>query len=281
MKKISIIILSIVLVVGMALSVNAANEKPFALFIEAEDCALDTDTGCMVANNDKAIGGKAMTCFADVGLSGTAKSDKDGFTLKFTVPADGKYTVWGRVYAPTQTANSLHYSVDGGDSQVWDWMDEAGEAACYGTWHYFFLTYRKATTPDDNSPAGVIETKQLRHEPNVLELTAGEHTIHFTGREPAWLIDQFVITELDIDEYDPNAYTGNNKKIDSCKFCPSTLKHYVEDIYAATGMTAEKYFNETLYGEGAGDTSDAIIVPAVLLGAACVTGIAVSRKKRR
>lgn len=91
-----------------------------------------------------------------------------------------------------------------------------------------------------------IENNEWRHTPNVLHLTAGQHSIHFAGRETMWYIDEFVVTELSVEQYDPNAFEGNNN-FSECKFCGTEWKHYCKDIFTLTGQTAEDYYNTVLY----------------------------------
>ena len=236
-----------------------AADAPFALFIPAESVKIDGSSISMV-NADGAIDGKAITC--------TEKADDafgDGFTLTFTVPADGDYIIWGRVFYPSISNNSLHYSVDGGDGKIWDFVDEDAETSpCYKSWQYFYLTDRVEGDYDDETMYGpwTIENSQWRHTPHILPLKAGEHSIHFTGREADWLIDEFIITSLEIEDYDPNA-CPENKYYAECKFCGTDWKHYAKDIFAVTGQTAESYFNTVLYPAAPETTAETISEQAV------------------
>jgi hypothetical protein len=286
------IITSIVLAAVMALSTMAA-DVPFIEFHKATDMALEGSAFAAV-KYDGSVNDKVLVCNEKGDdASGT------GFTFKFTVPEDGNYTIWGRVFYPSQSNNSIHYSVDGGQSLIWDFPDEddsAGETdaskmpVCYGSWQYFYLTYRQDGTFTDTNMQGwwSIENNQWRHAPNVLTLTAGEHSIHFVGRETGWYIDEFVVTELGVEDYDPNFYEGNSAILDPCQFCGTYWQHYYEDIYAATGVTAEQYYNETLYPaeivtETAGGPATApqtMDITVVLAACAALTGAIVSRKRR-
>lgn len=182
----------------------------------------------------------------------TAASEKgDGVTLTFWVPEDGDYYVWGRVFYASNTANSLFYAVDGGAEAIWDFPDEDGaDSACYNSWQYVYMTERKAGTYSDTTKYGewTIANQEWRHSPAVLHLAAGEHRIHFTGREAGMYIDELVVTSYSVEEYDPNAfeafgdYQTNAKLLESCKFCGSEWRHYCSDIYAQTGVSAAKYF---------------------------------------
>lgn len=243
MKKLFITLAVLTAVILSVFPVSAA-DVPWINFLEAEGCLLDSGGAVEVVEADGAIG-KALTCVEKQG-----DADGDGFTFTFDIPEDGSYTVWGRVYYPSQSNNSLHYSVDGGDSLVWDFADEDDAAtACYNSWQYFYLTYREEGSFDEVYPYGSwsVENGCWRHSPNYLTLTKGSHSIHFTGREDGWYLDQFVVTKLKVDEYDPNYYEGNDAILPECKFCDAEWKHYTSDVYAAKGITAEDYFYNTLY----------------------------------
>ena len=289
------ILCSILTVILLAVTVTAA-DAPYTVFYKAADLALD---GTAIAPTTFAgsINDKVLTCNEKGdNASGT------GFTFTFTVPEDGDYVIWGRVFYPSQSNNSIHYSVDGGDSLVWDFPDEddtPGETdpalmpACYGSWQYFYLTYRMDGTFTDTNMQGwwSIENNQWRHAPNVLSLKAGEHSIHFVGRETGWYIDEFVVTELAIEDYDPNYYAGNTAILDPCQFCGTYWQHYYEDIYAATGVTAEDYYNNTLYptveivdsaaaADGPSAAPQTMDVTVLLAACAALTGVIASKKRR-
>ncbi len=112
------------------------------------------------------------------------------------------------------------------------------------------MTERKAGTYTDTAKYGTwtIENSQWRHSPAVLHLTAGEHKIHFTGREAGMYLNELVVTSYTAEEYDPNAFeafgehTANTDLLESCKFCGTEWKHYCSDIFAQTGVSAAKYF---------------------------------------
>lgn len=106
-----------------------------------------------------------------------------------------------------------------------------------------------------------MENNQWRHTPNILSLQAGEHSIHFSGREAEWLIDEFIVTSLDIEDYDPNACSGN-KNFAECKFCGTDWKHYCKDIFSVTGQTAEDYYNTVLYPAPVEETAAEVVAVA-------------------
>lgn len=206
----------------------------------------DSGTAWKLKNPEGSLSGTALWC-----ESKASDAQGDGFTLTFFVPEEGDYTVWGRVFYESNIANSLFYSVDGGAEAIWDFPDEdSTESACYNSWQYFYMTERKAGTYTDTAKYGewTIANNQWRHSPAVLHLSAGEHKLHFTGREAGMYIDELVVTSYASEEYDPNAFAAfgeqeaNTKLLDSCKFCGTEWKHYCSDIFAQTGISAAKYF---------------------------------------
>ncbi len=224
---------------------TASSDAPYAAFYPASDFELDAGTYIDLDTLEGSVNEKVLTCIAsDNDATG------DGCTFTFNVPETGKYTIWGRVYFPGQSNNSIHYSVDDGESLIWDFPDEdAADTACYSSWQYFYLTYRASDFYEDENLYGTytLENNEWRHAPNVLDLTAGQHSIHFVGRETGWYLDEIIVTELDIEDYDPNVCDGNDAILEVCKFCGPEWQHYYKDVYAVTGVTAQQYFNETLY----------------------------------
>lgn len=209
-------------------------------FIQAEDTnyvTLGEGGSWELVENEGAIGGQALAC--------KTKADNasgDGIKVKFSVPADGIYQIWGRAYYADQLSNSLHYAVDGGDSKVWDFADEdAPESECYKSWQYFYLTERTEGTFEEGKYGSfTVANGKWYHSPNALELKAGNHEITITGREAGVILDEIVITTCTVEMYDPNAFEGNEDLLDVCKFCGEN-KHYCSDNYAQTGVTAEEY----------------------------------------
>lgn len=220
----------------------------FVSYVQADDAdytVLGKGESWTVKETEGAMGGKALYC--------NTKADNasgDGFSITFAVPAEGDYTIWGRVFYPSQTSNSMHYSVDDGQSLVWDLVDDKTSDA-YGKWQYFYLTKRTTGTYTDTTKYGewTIANNEHRHAANVLHLTAGQHTIKITGREAGMYIDEFVITNYSASEYDPNAFEGNTAILDKCQFCGTDCKHYISDLYAQKGATAQTYFTMILHDD--------------------------------
>lgn len=193
-----------------------------------------------------AMGGSALYCSAKA-----TNAAGDGFTFTFYAPADGTYYIWGRVFYPNQTANSLFYDLDSGKaSNIWDFPDEADAAQpCYNSWQYFYLTERKKGSYTDPKLYGsfTIQNGQWRHAPLAMTLTAGEHSIHFSGREAGMYIDELVVTNYAVNEYDPNACEGNTSFLPTCAFCGTDWKHYCADVAALTGVSAQDHFRNVLH----------------------------------
>ncbi len=225
----------------------------FAAFIDMTDSTfvkIDGTEDWVVTDKTGALDGKAV---ASLRKANPNNVTADGITVTFSVPATGEYSIWARALYPTQTANSLFYSVDGGEQYIWDFPDEdAASAACYGSWQYFYMTERAAGTYTDTNLYGAwtIQNNQWRHQPHTVQLTAGEHTIKITAREGGVFLDELVITSYGYNDYNPNAFTiegeNNTSFLESCKFCGPANKHYVKDIYALKGVTAESYFASTV-----------------------------------
>lgn len=221
----------------------------FVMFIQAEDTEfvqMTTSGDWVVSDNAGALGGKTLECKKKAsGITG------NGLTVKFAVPADGEYSIWGRVCAPSHNSNSFFYSIDGGAQKIWDMCDEDEAVApeSYNAWHYFYLSERVKGTYSDTKQYGTwtIEHDEWRHSPARLTLTAGIHELKITGREAGAMLDEIVISSYSIAQYDPNFYEGNTNTISVCKFCGTDVHHYVADPFAKLGKSAEEYFTTVLH----------------------------------
>lgn len=243
MKRVFLCAMLAAILICSSIMTVSAEKVPYTQFIQAEDLKID-GSSVSVSSPDGAIG-KVLVCEEKA-----EDAFEDGFTLAFNVPEEGDYTIWCRINYPDQSSNSMFYSVDGDESLIWDMPDEDGDAICYGSWQYFYLTFRENGEFSDTTKYGAwsIEHGEWRHSPNVLHLTAGDHAIHITGRETGWAVDEFIVTNLLVEEYDPNVWGANENKcvLGECKFCGTHWLHYYSDIYAQTGETAEQYYNRVL-----------------------------------
>ena len=213
----------------------------FTMFIDMENEDLVKVSNAWALTDDaNAMGGKALVC-------NTAVSDVngDGLTIRFAVPAEGDYYFWSRVSYKNAQSNSLFYRFDNGSQFIWDMPDEDElTAACYQSYHYFYMTQRLRGTYTDTTQYGswTIDNGDWRHAPNKIHLTAGVHELKITGREAGIVLDELVITSYEITEYDPNACEGNSNYLESCKFCGTNWKHYCKDGYAINQIKAETTF---------------------------------------
>jgi hypothetical protein len=264
-------------------------EDTFILFIEAEDCELD---GFAAVDGITGAVGKMI-------LGG---SDPDSFTVNFSVPADGTYVLWLKVWHESQSDNSLKYTLDDGIERVFDFDENAGanddEYFMLRQWYWIAINER-GTEPLENGWSEWGEANnQVRHTPVYLDLKKGDNSITFTVREAGHYIDQVIITD-DLD-YDPGDVPGNETY--TCTFC--NLEHFRYEPYEKFGKTPEQYFNERLAAEiaakqpapapeppaetapvtaapvAAPQTFDALTLGFALCGAAAVSAVKIARRKR-
>jgi len=220
MKKIirfTVMITVFTLALSAGTAVFAASPDDYYTAIEAEDCLLAGDMA--IIEREDAIGGKCI-----VG----ATAEKDTFTFTFTVPKDSTYKLWMRAWHSTLEDNSLFYEIDG-EKMIYD-FDECNKSLKdtfphYNRWYYRDLNYRK------NSERGF---------PQILELSAGVHSMTFAARETGLIIDQIIITSDQ--NYDPNAFEGNTEVFSSCEVCYG--EHLVNEPYAVIGKTPAELWEE-------------------------------------
>ena len=82
--------------------------------LEAES---GTVTSPMTVRQDPAASGGAY-------VVQTTRSGTGATTLRFSVPSAGDYRLGGRVIAPSGSANSLTWAVDGGTARPWVFEDD-------------------------------------------------------------------------------------------------------------------------------------------------------------
>jgi uncharacterized protein YjdB len=97
----------------------------------------------------------------------------------FSVPVDGTYYIWGRIFARNGSEDSYFVSVDGGAADVYD----VAEGRWAATWQW--------TVVNGRGTSG----QPLALNPQAFKLTAGSHTLTFRGREAHTKLDRIFITD--------------------------------------------------------------------------------------
>jgi hypothetical protein len=105
----------------------------------------------------------------------TANSGSASYTV--SIPSDGTYVVWGRVYGATDSTDSFFVSIDGASKDIYDIAEGRWAAA----WQWTVVNGRGSGGPASISP-------------RMFYLTAGNHTFRFDGREAGARLDQILIT---------------------------------------------------------------------------------------
>jgi len=232
-KKLTAILLASVMlsaVLSLGVFAKPASETVM-IFIEAEDCALD---GYTVVDGKPGSVGKVIT--ADT-------AGEQSFTVNFTLPKDGTYYVWMKVWHSAQNDNSLFYEYDG-EEHVYDFDEKPGEEDpdyfMYNRW-YWARNGRRGDEPLANGWSEWGEANnQVRHTPVPMNLKAGANSINFRCREANHFIDQIIITD-DFD-YDPGDVPGNETY--ACGFC--NMPHFKKEPFADFGKTPEQFWLEKL-----------------------------------
>lgn len=138
---------------------------PSYQYLEAESGSLN---GMSTATDTGAFNGQYVS-------TATAEAGTD--TITFNAPSAGNYVVWGRVLAPDSNVDSYYVSVDNGTEQIYD----AAEGTWSGSWQWTEVRQRI-----NNSPANMQD--------RVFNLSAGNHTLKFRGREAGAKLDRVLIT---------------------------------------------------------------------------------------
>lgn len=150
-----------------AISLNSVGAWQKVVTKEAENAAI---TKPMRINWD----GHAFGCtfiYSSQDLEGIAD-------LSVTVPSNGLYTVWARSRSKGSTRNSYFVSVDGGSEYIWD--TEKNDQ-----WIWDKISHRGVL-----GIAGAF----AEIDPLLFNLTAGQHTIRFRGREHYTRLDRIRLT---------------------------------------------------------------------------------------
>ncbi len=249
MKKVLLVSMVIILCFSLMLASSAKTAaETFIKFIEAEDCTL---SGYTVVDGNKGSVGKMIN-------SDTAKEDT--FTVKFTAPADGQYTIWFKVWHVSQGDNSVLYNYNG-EELVFDFDEDAGvenpDYFMLNRWYWIEINYRGTEPLENGFSAWGEANNSVRHSPVKLEFKKGDNEITFTSREAGHFIDQIIVTDnLD---YNPADVAGNETYV--CTFC--NLNHFKLEPFEDFGKTPEQYWNEKLAAEATpADTQTSETQPA-------------------
>ena len=237
MQKRFILVLLTVCVLSLSLCFNVSAKtaaETFILFIEAEDCVMD---GYTIVDGNAGAVGKMIT---------TDTPNEQFFTVNFTVPADGRYTVWFKVWHTSQGDNSVFFELDG-EEHVFDFDENAGaddlEYFMLNRWYWAEICKRGSEPLQNGWSEWGEANNQCRHTPIELNLKAGANSMTFKSREAGHFIDQIIITDnLD---YNPADVPGNSTYV--CTFC--NLNHFRLEPYADFGKTPQQYWEERLIAE--------------------------------
>jgi hypothetical protein len=105
----------------------------------------------------------------------TPNRGKVSFTID--IPADGRYVVWARVLARSDSQDSFTVLADGSSPDIYDVAE--------GTW-----SDRWQWTPVNGRASGAPATLN----PRLFTLSRGRHTLTFEGREANTGLDQLIVT---------------------------------------------------------------------------------------
>jgi hypothetical protein len=135
--------------------------------LEAESGSLTSPMA--IGTSTAALGGRYIaTATANSGLA----------SWSFSVPTGGNYVVWARVQAPNSSADSFFVHMDAAAEDIYD-VAEGTQGPPY-QWSRV------------NGRNGTPTPRTI--DPRIFSLTAGNHTLHFRGREPGTRLDRLVVT---------------------------------------------------------------------------------------
>jgi hypothetical protein len=95
------------------------------------------------------------------------------------IPKDGTYVIWGRVQAPSDSADSMFVTFDSGTKDIYD----VAEGKWSSAWQWTVVNGRGAS----GGPNAIPVRK--------FTLTAGQHTLRLDGREANTRLDKILITD--------------------------------------------------------------------------------------
>lgn len=151
--------------------------------------------------------GNAMSIGTAQACATTPDSSKGTDTMTVNIPQTGTYQLWSRVLAPDSTNNSYFMQIDGGCAI------NVGDAASIPASTWTWVNYQDGSTST----------------PTSMSLTAGNHQVVMTGREPGVGLDRVLFLS------DTNCTpTGNG---DNCTPVADTTPPTVSMSTPASGAT--------------------------------------------
>ncbi|MHB1152720.1 MAG: hypothetical protein ACYCWE_16425 [Eubacteriales bacterium] len=234
MKRTLIIAITFTLFACLAMTTTAKSAlDTVMIFIEAEDCILE---GYQAVSIDGAVG-KAIQC---------SENDTSKFTVKYSVPAAGQYSLWLKVSNVDNADNSLKYTINDGIERVFDFMENVTTDPDWpfsGKWFWMQMNER-GTEPLANGLSEWAEANgTVWHTPVYINAAAGENSITFVCREFGHYIDQIIITD-DL-AYQPGNVPGNSGYL--CGFC--NMEHFILEPYADLGISIQGEWNKLVDAE--------------------------------
>lgn len=158
---------------------GSASEEPPSAGTSHDTIRREAEEGAIaspmeVRRDDSASGGAYVA---------TLIREEGAVTLEFEA-AGGRYFAWGRVAAPegAANANSVHVSVDGEESDIWDFFQEETDSLP-SDWQWERLSLRCGGDFDKHNC-----------DPWSRPLSEGRHTLVLHGREADSRVDVLVIT---------------------------------------------------------------------------------------
>ena len=149
--------------VSTGFTVTVVGSSSFAL--EAESAALVSPMSIML--NSGASNGRYVA---------TTKSEQGRATFTVPISTPDTYVIWCRVLAPTSSRDTFYLAVDGGTRDVFDLLPRSS------SWQWRLANGRGGT----GDPRAI--------DPRTFTLSAGTHTIVFSGRERWAGLDRIIVT---------------------------------------------------------------------------------------
>lgn len=173
MKKLLITTLALALTVSMLYPLAARGQT--RVTVEAET-ASTIEPPCVVVHKDavpplsKYVAGASADTYLEIpqGVGNPPKNPNGHAVIEIDVPADGDYTLWGRVWWDDECGNSFTVQIN----------DDApflfGENATYKIWHWVRYPVARTAKP--------------------IKLKKGTHTVTFFNREDGVRLDQVLLS---------------------------------------------------------------------------------------